>query len=133
MLARYPRFITARVPRHVPAPSILTKSLEFVFSTFGNAKDAKSGAPLFNKTAWKKASAVLQLAREGYLSDIKGIAQYEKAGRDQYGLQLWKCLRGTNKVEGGPHGDIYRKFGALHGMYSYYNSPDTSQLMTLTL
>ena len=26
-----------------------------------------------------------------------------------------KCVRGTNKVEGGPHGDIYRKFGALHG------------------
>ena len=41
---------------------------------------------------------------------------YEKAG-DVYGLQKWKCVRGTNNVEGGPHGDIYRKFGALHGKY----------------
>ncbi|PBK83312.1 hypothetical protein ARMGADRAFT_1089425 [Armillaria gallica] len=35
-------------------------------------------------------------------------------GVDQYGLQKWVCLHGTNKVEGGPHGDIYHKFGALH-------------------
>lgn len=41
---------------------------------------------------------------------------YEKAGVDQYGLQLYVCTCGTNKVEGGPHGDIYRKFGALHGL-----------------
>ncbi|PBK95025.1 hypothetical protein ARMGADRAFT_1028461 [Armillaria gallica] len=40
---------------------------------------------------------------------------YEKAGIDQFGLQKWRCLWGTNKVEGGPYGDIYRKFGALHG------------------
>ena len=26
-----------------------------------------------------------------------------------------KRLRGTNYVKGGPHGDSYRKFGALHG------------------
>ena len=26
-----------------------------------------------------------------------------------------KRLRGTNNVKGGPHGDSYRKFGALHG------------------
>ncbi|KAF9028547.1 hypothetical protein BDZ89DRAFT_1112967 [Hymenopellis radicata] len=115
MLTRYPRFIAARVPRHIPAPSILSKSLEFVFSTFGNSIDAKTGAPLFNKLAWQKATAVLELAREGYLSDIPGVVHYEKAGVDQYGLQKWICLRGTNKVEGGPHADIYRKFGALHG------------------
>ncbi|PBK95111.1 hypothetical protein ARMGADRAFT_1028532 [Armillaria gallica] len=45
---------------------------------------------------------------------IDGVILYEKSGVDQYGLQKWVCLCGTNKVEGGPHGDIYRKFGALH-------------------
>jgi hypothetical protein len=41
---------------------------------------------------------------------------YERAGVDKYGLEKFKSLRGTNNVEGGPHGDIYRKFGALNGM-----------------
>jgi hypothetical protein len=59
----------------------------------------------------------LELAREGYLSDVKGVVLYEKAGIDKYGLQKYKCLCGINKVEGGPHGDIYRKFGALNGMH----------------
>jgi hypothetical protein len=34
-------------------------------------------------------------------------------------LQLWKCTGGTNKVEGGPHSDIYPKFGALHGKLEF--------------
>lgn len=115
MLARNPRFIAERTPRHVPSPSVLVPAIQHVFDSFGNALDAKSQLPLFTKLAWQKANAVLELARQGYLSDIKGIVLYEKAGIDQYGLQKYKCLRGTNKVEGGPHGDIYRKFGALHG------------------
>lgn len=41
------------------------------------------------------------------------VALYEMAGVDKYGVQKWKCLCGTIDVEGGPHGDIYRKFGAL--------------------
>ncbi|KAL0565977.1 hypothetical protein V5O48_016044 [Marasmius crinis-equi] len=71
-------------------------------------------APLFNKAAWEKAASVIGLACEGYLSDIVGIKLYEKAGVDQFGLHLHRCIHGTNKVEGGPHADIYRKFGALH-------------------
>ena len=119
MLIRNPRYIAARTPRHVPPPSVLVPAIEHVYKMFGNALDAKTGAPLFSKQAWQKAKAVLELARQGYLSDIDGIVLYERAGVDQHGLQLWKCLRGTNKVEGGPHGDIYRKFGALHGEVAY--------------
>jgi CRISPR-associated Cas5-like protein len=119
MLVRNPRFIAARTPRYVPPPSVIVPAIQHVYKTFGNAPDAKTGLPLFSAKAWKKANAVLELAREGYLSDVKGVVLYEKAGIDKYGLQKYKCLRGTNKVEGGPHGDIYRKFGALHGKYSH--------------
>lgn len=122
MLAKNPRFIAARTPHHVPPPSVLVPAIEHVFENFGNAVDAKTGLPLFSKQAWQKANAVLELAHEGYLSDINGVVLYEKAGIDKYGLQKWKCLRGTNKVEGGPHGDIYRKFGALHGMYGFFHN-----------
>jgi hypothetical protein len=114
-LARYPRFIAARTPRYVPSPSVLVPALKHVFDTFANLVDATSGSPLFNNVARQKAAAVLELAREGYLSDIDGIVLYEKAGIDKWGLQKYQCLWGTNKVEGGPHGDIYRKFGALNG------------------
>ena len=67
-----------------------------------------------------KAFAVLDLAHEGYLSDNKDIMLYEKAGIDQFGLQKWRCLRGSNKVIEGPHGDIYHKFGALHSEQHLY-------------
>lgn len=118
MLVKNPQFIKAHTPRYVPSPSVLVPAIQHVFDTFGNALDAKKSCPLFNKEAWLKANAVLELAREGYLSDIKGVILYEKAGIDTYGLQKYKCLRGTNKIEGGPHSDIYKKFGALHGMCS---------------
>jgi len=37
---------------------------------FGNALDAKTGQPLFSKQAWDKANSVLELAHQGYLSDL---------------------------------------------------------------
>jgi hypothetical protein len=115
MLVHNPRFIAERTPRHIPAPSILVPALEHVYDMFKGAVDAKTGTPLFTEQVKSKAAAILELAREGYLSDIDGVAMYRKAGIDGYGLQKWQCVRGTNNVEGGPHGDIYRKFGALHG------------------
>jgi len=97
----------ARNPHYVPPASVLVPSITHIFSTFGHALDAKTNLPLFTAQAWEKANAVLELARQGYLSDNPGIVLYEKAGIDKYGLQKWKCLHGTNNVEGGPHGDIY--------------------------
>jgi hypothetical protein len=118
MLLRNPRFIRERTPRYAPPPSVLTHAIQFVIDTFGDAVDAR-GNQLFSEKTWQKAHSVLELAKQGYLSDVEGVVLYEKAGIDKYGLQKWKCLRGTNNVEGGPHGDIYRKFGALHGMYLF--------------
>ncbi|KAJ6616822.1 hypothetical protein B0H10DRAFT_2219161 [Mycena sp. CBHHK59/15] len=97
MLIRDPKFIKEHVPRYVPPPSVLVPAIQHVYDAFGNALDAETGRPLFDKMAWAKAKAVLELAREGYLSDIPGV-----------------LVRGSNKLEGGPHSDIYRKFGALN-------------------
>lgn len=122
MLLRNPRFIAERTPRYVPPPSILVASIKHVYSMFQDTVDAKTGVRLFTEQFQLKANAVLELARQGYLSDVEGVPMYEKAGFDKYGLQKWKCLRGTNNVEGGPHGDIYRKFGALNGKISRITS-----------
>jgi hypothetical protein len=118
MLLRNPQWIKKRTPRYIPPPSILVPAIEHVFNVFGNARDAESGQPLFNNVAQQKAQAILELAREGYLSDPDGVVLYEKAGVDQNDLDLWHSKRGTNKLEGGPHGDIYRKFAALHGKFN---------------
>lgn len=56
--------------------------------------------------------------------DLVGVTLYEKAGVDEHGLEKYNCRRGTNKVEGGPHGNIYRKFGAPHGMYNIHLTPN---------
>ncbi|KAJ2916235.1 hypothetical protein MD484_g4176, partial [Candolleomyces efflorescens] len=114
MLLRSPRFVTERTPRYIPSPSVLVLAIQQVYRMFSSAKDAKSGEVLFTPAVWEKANALLELARQGYFSDLDDVPMYEKAGVDKYGLQKWKCLRGTNNVEGGPHGDIYRKFGALN-------------------
>ncbi len=122
MLAQNPHFIAERTPHHIPAPSVPVPAIEHVYSMFNKAIDAKTESPLFTKQVGLKAAAVLKLVCGGFLSDIDDVAMYEKAGIDKYGLQKWKCLRGTNNVEGGPHGDIYCKFGALHDKVLFHTS-----------
>lgn len=131
MLLRNPRFIAKRTLRHVPPPSILVPAIEHVYNMFRDAVDLKTGAPLFTPQFQAKANAVLDLARQGYLSDIEGIPMYEKGKVDKFGLQTWKCIRGTNKVEGGPHSDIYRKFSALHGNLFYLHFLYTADIQII--
>lgn len=114
MLVKNPRFIAECTPRHIPPPSVLVPALQHVFDMFWDSMDAKTGTRLFTPDFIEKSEALLHLARQGYLSNTD-VPMYERAGVDKHGLQKLKCIRGTNKVEGGPHGDIYRKFGALHG------------------
>lgn len=108
------RWVAARVPRHVPDGRILAPALEALFNEVGNEKDAKIGKALFNEKAWKSAWAVIDLVKLGFLSDVPDVPMYEKKGVDKFGIQKWRCVRGTNKVEGGPHADVYRKFAPFH-------------------
>ena len=71
---------------------MLVASIQHVYDMFKDAVDAKTGTPLFTEPFRIKANAVLELARQGYLSDIDGVLMYEKAGIDVYGLQKWKCV-----------------------------------------
>ena len=91
MLLRNPRFIREHTPCYAPPPSVLTHAIQFVIDTFGDAVDAH-GNRLFSEKTWQKAHSVLELAKQGYLSDVEGVVLYEKAGSDKYGLQKWKCL-----------------------------------------
>ncbi|KAG6821234.1 hypothetical protein H0H93_002344 [Arthromyces matolae] len=91
--------------RTVPPPEDLYPLVHDVFMTWGPLKDAKTGLPLFNAAAWKTAKNILELIRNGHVSDPPNVPLYFIIGLDKNagGLPIYRCIRGTNMVEGGVH------------------------------
>ena len=58
--------------------------------------------------------SVLEAAHSGYLSDPEDISLYEQKDVDDDGLPLYRCLRGTNAVEG-MHSHINRFMAMYNG------------------
>jgi hypothetical protein len=93
--------------RMILPPRQLYWRVRAVYVRFGNKIDSKTGLPLFNKNAWKKANKnLLTEILLGFYSDPPGIDFYMlHRGEDglpktnKYGLQLLHCSRGTNDVE----------------------------------
>ena len=79
-----------------------------VLHTYGSLKDAKTGQPMFIKSAWKSAKNILTLIKSGYLPDPPGIALYYQIGLDSKnrGLPIYRCMCGINMTEGGVHKQI---------------------------
>ena len=107
-----------RVERVVLPPSQLYWRVRAVFEIYGPMLDKKTGNPLFNADAWKKANNVLREICLGYCSDPPGISFYTQrvtsSGElmvDDRGLALLHCNRGTNDVEC-VHKQIIATFGS---------------------
>ena len=99
------RFFTKRVPRCIPAPSVLIPRVRAVVGAFADLTDTKTKKPLFDDKARKKVDAFIAEIKLGHYSDMPGIVYYkyklDKKGRvmrDEDGLALLKCNRGTNDV-----------------------------------
>jgi hypothetical protein len=94
--------------RIIPPQKILYPLVEKVFRTFGPLKDATTGLPLFNSSNWKTAKNVLDLIRNGFVSDPPGISLYTTIGIDRKAgsLPIYRCARGTNFTEGGVHAHL---------------------------
>jgi hypothetical protein len=117
MVLRHPTWVWRRVKRFVPPPEVLLPHVKLILQTYGPLLDATTHQPLFNKLSWEKAKNILENIRMGYYSDPPGIVLYISMGKDSDDLNLYKCLRGTNHVEGGVHQNIAKRFG------SYNTSP----------
>ena len=102
------------VKRLVPPPEILAPRVTEVLQTYGPLKDAVTGQPLFNDVAWEKAHTVIENIKMGYYSDPPGYSFYALLRTDKYGLNVYRCSRGTNNVEGGIHQNIIRRFGSFN-------------------
>jgi len=68
---------------------------------------------LFSATARKVAEGLLQVAKLGLISDFPGYSLCYKMGVDNDGLPYYRCICGTNSVEGGIHMPIHHTFGSL--------------------
>ena len=109
-----PGWVWKRVKRFVPCASVLHPRVEQVFRTFGPLKDATTNQPLFNQASFKTAKNILENIRLGYYSDPVGIKLYMVIREDRKGLPIYRCLRGTNGIEGGIHMNIVKWFGSYN-------------------
>ncbi|KAF8867530.1 hypothetical protein CPB84DRAFT_1859325 [Gymnopilus junonius] len=96
--------------------AIFIPDIAKVFHTYGPILDPDLKKPLFSADNWKTAKNVLDLIKNGYLSDPPGVALYTIIGIDKKagGLPMYQCARGTNTAEGGVHTHIHSclpKFG----------------------
>ncbi|EJK48190.1 hypothetical protein THAOC_33036 [Thalassiosira oceanica] len=92
--------------RTILRSSLLYWRVRAVFVTYGRMKDSKTGKPLFNAEAWKKADNLLKEILLGYYSDPPGVPMYTKElkpdgsiAKNKYGMDKIECCRGTPRVE----------------------------------
>lgn len=112
-----PQWIRQHCKHRIPPPHILHPLVAQVFNTYGSLVDPSTKKALFSDDNWKTAKSVLELIRNGLVSDPPGIPLYTLLGVDQKAgdLPIYRCARGTNTTEGGVHTHIRSrlpKFGA---------------------
>lgn len=108
--------IRKRIRRYIPDPTTLVSRLELLFKSFQNIRAPSTkgkGSRFFSDDARRMADRLLTTVRLGYLSDPPGLPLYYLMGRDRDGLNIYRCIRGTNSVEGGVHMALRRMFGAF--------------------
>lgn len=100
-----PKWLWRHCKRVIPPPAVLYPLVDEIFRTYGPLKDATTHLPLFNRQAWEKSKQILDLVRQGFVSDPPGIALYTMLGVDSAAgnLPVYRCARGTNFTEGGVH------------------------------
>ena len=67
--ATHPAWLWKRCKRIIPPPNILYPAVANVLRTYGPLRDAASRAPLFNHNTWQIAKHILELIKNGFLSD----------------------------------------------------------------
>ncbi|BGP51804.1 hypothetical protein JCM10450v2_007760 [Rhodotorula kratochvilovae] len=112
-------WVWARCRRTVPPPHQLVPQLVAVFKLYGPLQDAKTGRPLFNSDAWNAAARVIEDVLAGLVSDPPDVDLYSIIGpcrgRDgtlDDGVNLYRCSRGTNFIEGRVHRPLRRQFAS---------------------
>lgn len=114
VMASNSAWINAHLPRRIPPAHRLFPVLRQLFDEYKDLVDANTNGTLFDDVCRRKAEGILTDVLSGYVSDPPGIELYVAIGTDMHGLMLYRCLRGTNSVEGGVHQNIIRMFQSFN-------------------
>ncbi|KAJ3515878.1 hypothetical protein NLJ89_g1482 [Agrocybe chaxingu] len=108
VFAARPKWMLKHCRRFIPPPDKLLPLVKELFSVFGPLKDATTRAPLFTQQQWHASKQILELIRQGFVSDPPGIPLYYVIGLDAKAanLPIYRCARGTNFLEGGVHSHL---------------------------
>ncbi|KAJ3286199.1 hypothetical protein HDU76_008011, partial [Blyttiomyces sp. JEL0837] len=100
MLASNPDYILLRCPRKVEGPDILLPKIQRVEQTFSQAKYKNpNGTPFLNENVKKAFKNLYVHVKKGCLSDPPGLKLYYECGKDKDGLNLYRCVRGSSRME----------------------------------
>jgi hypothetical protein len=111
VLNKWLPYVQKRIRRYIPKPSVLFERLSSVYEFFKDKKDSK-GVYLLSKENRDDFLNILEHCRLGCLSDPEDIELYQKIGMDKNNLNLYRCIRGTNKAET-YHQKLIRRFSAF--------------------
>jgi hypothetical protein len=95
-----PDWILRRCPRYIPKPADLRNNLLAWKRKYSHPSytHAKFGA-IVNERSEKALNDLLKHVDKGCLSDPENIKLYVPLQKDKFGIQIYRCLRGTNTVE----------------------------------
>ncbi|CAB1103500.1 unnamed protein product [Ectocarpus sp. CCAP 1310/34] len=110
--------------RLVPRRDVLLKRFDRVIEEFGGCVDNTSGEVLLRPKAMKAVRQLRKHIENDCLSDPDGMAMYFAIGKNKHGLTDYRCVRGTNDVEG-----YHRYLRTL--LASYCASPSLAQSVLL--
>jgi len=77
-----PAWLCKRCRWVIPPPQKLFPMVQQLLLQYGPLKDASTHLPLFNQQNWKTGKQILELIRQGFVSDPPGIALYTVIGVD---------------------------------------------------
>ncbi|KAG2225277.1 hypothetical protein INT45_001501 [Circinella minor] len=107
-------WVQARIRRVVSPPKKIIDQVYNVIMTFSALKYAATQQSLCTKQSSKEAENFLTLISSGYLSYLAVISLYQVRRKDKHDLNVYRCLRGTNSLEGGVHQNLNRRFDAFN-------------------
>ncbi|KAJ3073463.1 hypothetical protein HDU98_001449, partial [Podochytrium sp. JEL0797] len=100
LLAEKVDWVRSRIRRLIPCPDELVCRMKAVLLEFSKSKyNNSAGEPLLSEKARAEFKSLLKHAEKGCLSDPPGMSMYYPVRKDREGLTVYRCIRGTNRLE----------------------------------
>ena len=105
--------------RVIPQPALLQANIEAVMLAFNATSEGLRVSELGDGALPKAISKLMSHVAHGCLSDPPDLELYSKKKVDKFGLQIYRCHRGTNSAESGLHRHLIKKFASKNMSVEY--------------